>query len=565
MDVSHILDPLNDAQRAAVTAPLGADAGAGRRRQRQDARADASRRLADPGARAPRRTASSPSRSPTRPRPRCARASRRCSACPAARMWVGTFHGIAHRLLRLHWREAGLPQGFQILDSEDQQRLIKKIIRGAWSSTRRAGCRARCSGSSTRRRTRACARSTLKDGGDPDAAAADQALRGVRGRLPRAAAWWISPSCCCAPTSCWRDNAGAAARTTARASARAGRRVPGHQRDPVRLARLLAGPDGRARSWSATTTSPSTAGAARASRTCSSSRATIPGAQLFRLEQNYRSTGNILDAANALIANNTGRLGKNLWTERRRGRADPALRRLQRARRGRLRHAAHPRLDRATAARGATWRCCTAPTRSRARSRKRFLAARIPYRVYGGLRFFERAEIKDALAYLRLIANRDDDPSFERVVNLPTRGIGARTLDVLREHAQRARQLAVARRRAACADGSSAPRRRRALHGFLTLIERLDRDTQGLRAARAGRPRDPATAGLIEHYQQGQAGPRRGAHREPRRTGQRGARLRCRRREPTPRRNCRRSQPSWRTRRWSPARARPRNGKTACR
>ena len=89
--------------------------------------------------------------------------------------------------------------------------------------------------------------------------------------------------------------------------------------------------------------------------------------------------------------------------------------------------------------------------RSNAQSRafeEIFMSARIPYRVYGGLRFFERAEIKDALAYLRLITNRADDASFERVVNLPTRGIGAKSLDVVREQAQGRRHLAVGSRRA---------------------------------------------------------------------------------------------------------------------
>ena len=173
------------------------------------------------------------------------------------------------------------------------------------------------------------------------------------------------------------------------------------------------------------TTSRSTAGAARGSRICSSSAAIFRSAQLFRLEQNYRSTGTILEAANALIAHNSGRLGKNLWTERRAGRPDPAVRRLQRARRGGVRHPSHPR------ARGPAAACAREVAilyRSNAQSRvfeEAFLSARMPYRVYGGLRFFERAEIKDALAYLRLIANRRDDASFERVVNLPTRGIGA--------------------------------------------------------------------------------------------------------------------------------------------
>ena len=156
---------------------------------------------------------------------------------------------------------------------------------------------------------------------------------------------------------------------------------------------------------------------------------------IIRLEQNYRSHGNILDAANAIIRHNSGRLGKNLWTERGAGEpirvfeafADTDEARWiveeiqQRVREGALRS------DIALL------------YRSNAQSRvleHQLFSAGIPYRVYGGLRFFERQEIKHALAYLRLIANPDDDTAFARVVNFPTRGIGARSLEVLQDAAR---------------------------------------------------------------------------------------------------------------------------------
>ena len=176
----------------------------------------------------------------------------------------------------------------------------------------------------------------------------------------------------------------------------------------------------------------------------------------------------------------------------------------------------------------------------------------MPYRVYGGLRFFERAEIKDALAYLRLVANRDDDASFERVVNLPTRGIGASTLDALRERRARRRQLAVARGRRGCwrqLAGARALRRR--CMGFLALIERLGARHRRPAAARAGRPRDPQQR-PDRALPQGQGRPRRGAHREPGGTGQRRARLRATRTATS----CRRWRASSRTRCWNRARAR---------
>src|SRR4030095_7680004 len=160
-----------------------------------------------------------------------------------------------------------------------------------------------------------------------------------------------------------------------------------------------------------------------------------PAAKMFRLEQNYRSTGNILKAANTLIANNTGRLGKNLWTSG----GDGDRIRLYAAFNARDEAEFVMNRIRAWVNHGGARRDVAILYRSNAQSRvfeEVFMAARIPYRVYGGLRFFERAEIKDALAYLRLISSRADDASFERVVNLPTRGIGAKTLDDIRAQAK---------------------------------------------------------------------------------------------------------------------------------
>jgi DNA helicase II / ATP-dependent DNA helicase PcrA len=149
---------------------------------------------------------------------------------------------------------------------------------------------------------------------------------------------------------------------------------------------------------------------------------------VFRLEQNYRSTGTILHAANALIANNTGRLGKTLWTAGEKGEPIRLYAAFNERDEADFVVDQHPHVGPARQpARGGAMLY-----RSNAQSRvieEALIANRIPYRVYGGLRFFERAEIKDALAYLRLVSNRADDPSFERVVNLPTRGIGAKTLE----------------------------------------------------------------------------------------------------------------------------------------
>jgi DNA helicase-2/ATP-dependent DNA helicase PcrA len=224
-------------------------------------------------------------------------------------------------------------------------------------------------------------------------------------------------------------------------------------------------------------------------------RRDFPQAVLYKLEQNYRSTGTILKAANALIANNAGRLGKTLWTSgedgervklyaafNERDEADFVVNRI-----------------REWVARGGARREVAVLYRSNAQSRvfeEAFLNARMPYRVYGGLRFFERAEIKDALAYLRLIASRADDSSFERVVNLPVRGIGAKTMDLVRD-AARLNSTSLWNAAAGCVQGAvkSAP----ALQAFMALIDKLGREVAGLELHEQV-DHVIQSSGLIEHF-----------------------------------------------------------------
>jgi len=195
-------------------------------------------------------------------------------------------------------------------------------------------------------------------------------------------------------------------------------------------------------------------------------REDFPHALLCRLEQNYRSSGAILDAANALITNNSGRLGKTLWTSGARGEPVKV-------------YAAYNERDEAEfvvtrilewTQRGGLRRETAILYRSNAQSRafeEALIQMRVPYRVYGGLRFFERAEIKDALAYLRLITNREDDASFERIVNLPPRGIGAKSVDTIRDAA---RGAGSSQWRAAAAAVTEGGRAAGALLTFLQLI-----------------------------------------------------------------------------------------------
>jgi DNA helicase II / ATP-dependent DNA helicase PcrA len=226
-------------------------------------------------------------------------------------------------------------------------------------------------------------------------------------------------------------------------------------------------------------------------------RRDFPKAVLYKLEQNYRSTGTILKAANALIANNAGRLGKTLWTSgedgervklyaafNERDEADFVVNRI-----------------REWVARGGARREVAVLYRSNAQSRvfeEAFLNARMPYRVYGGLRFFERAEIKDALAYLRLIASRADDSSFERVVNLPVRGIGAKTMDLVRD-AARLNSSSLWNAAAACVQAAAAQKSALALQAFMVLIDKLGRKVQGLELHEQV-DHVIQSSGLIEHF-----------------------------------------------------------------
>jgi DNA helicase-2/ATP-dependent DNA helicase PcrA len=205
----------------------------------------------------------------------------------------------------------------------------------------------------------------------------------------------------------------------------------------------------------------------------------FPNARVVRLEQNYRSTGNILKAANAVIANNPSRLGKQLWTED--GEGEPiwvyaAFNEVDEARFviDRIQEAIDDGQPRSGIA---------ILYRTTAQSRlfeEALIQAGIPYRVYGGLRFFERAEIKDALAYLRLLANRHDDPSFERAVNQPPRGIGAKTMEAVRLHARDFGCSLWAASQDLLKGGRMSARAAGALRGFLELIEEAAAEADGL-------------------------------------------------------------------------------------
>ncbi|MVT82767.1 DNA helicase II [Pantoea agglomerans] len=391
-------------------------------------------------------------------------------------MWIGTFHGLAHRLLRAHHLDAGLPQDFQILDSEDQLRLLKRLIKsmnlddkqwparqGMWyiNGKKDEGLRPKHIESYGnpieqiwlriyQAYQEACDRAGLVDFAE---------------LLLRAHELWLNKP-----------------------------HILNHYRERftnvlvdefqdtnnIQYAwiRMLAGDSGRViivgdddqsiYGW-------------RGAQVENIQRflQDFPGAETIRLEQNYRSTNNILKAANALIANNNGRLGKELWTEGSDGEPISI-------------YCAFNELDEARFVvnrikvwmeNGGALNDCAILYRSNAQSRvleEALLQSSMPYRIYGGMRFFERQEIKDALSYLRLMANRNDDAAFERVVNTPTRGVGDRTLDVVRQTARERQMTLWQATRELLQSRALAGRAASALQRFCELVDSLATETAEL-------------------------------------------------------------------------------------
>src|SRR5690348_6737011 len=394
---------------------------------------------------------------------------------PPGVLWIGTFHGIAHRLLRLHWREAGLIQGFQILDSDDQQRLVKRIIKAneldesrweprevMWfiNSSKDEGRRAK----------------DLKAGNDPTRAQMIRLYSLYEEACERAGVVDFAELLLRA-YELWRDHPDLLAHYRQRFRHVLVDEFQDTNSIQYAWLRLIAGPDGHPFVVGDDDQSIYRWRGARVEN-LQQFRRDYVRAKLYRLEQNYRSTAAILAAANALIANNSGRLGKTLWTN-----GEPGLP-IQL-------YAAFNERDEAEfvarrvadyVASGNRRSDIAVLYRSNAQSRafeEAFIAGRIPYKVYGGLRFFERAEIKDSLAYLRLLLNRDDDAAYERVVNLPTRGIGERTVETLREEARSGGsslwKAAIGR-----SEAQQGGRTASAIRGFHDLIDRLARDAEGL-------------------------------------------------------------------------------------
>ena len=476
MDVSHLLDDLNPAQRDAVSAAPGhylvlAGAGSGKTRvlTHRIAWLNEVHGVPAHGILAVTFTNKAAGEMRARADVQLRNGSRG--------MWIGTFHGLAHRLLRLHWQEAKLPETFQVLDSDDQQRLVKRVVQAM----------------------------ELDEGKYP----------------PKQLTWWINEQkdegrrpehIQPAPNDDWLDVRRQVYAGYQERCGRAGlvdfaelllrahellRDTPAllaHYRMRFReilvdefqdtnaiqyaFVRVLAGDTGHVFVVGDDDQSIYGWRGAKVENMQQFLR-DHPSARTIRLEQNYRSSANILGAANAVIAHNPGRIGKQLWTDT--GDGEPIDL-----------YAAYNEMDEARfvverirqwVRDGGSLGDAAILYRSNAQSRafeEALLSEQLPYRVYGGMRFFERAEIKDALAYLRLVANRGDDAAFERAVNTPARGIGERTLDEVRRLARNARVSLWGAAMLATQGTDLAGRARNALAAFMALVEQLAGETAEL-------------------------------------------------------------------------------------
>ena len=396
---------------------------------------------------------------------------------PAHGMWVGTFHGLAHRLLKAHWREAGLPQNFQILDSDDQLRLVKRVCRELdLDESRWPPKQAQWYINSQKDEG---LRSTHIDAphGDLFAQTMLQVYRAYevaceRGGmvdfaelLLRAHELWLkSPEVLQHYQGRFRQILVDEFQDTntiqyAWLRVLAGRDIP---------VMAVGDDDQSIYGW-------------RGAKIENIQKFTqdFASTHTVRLEQNYRSTQTILQAANGVIAYNFGRLGKELWTAGESGEPITLYAGFNEQDEARfiveqIEHWLEEGNNRSSVA---------ILYRSNAQSRvleEALIRSAVPYRIYGGQRFYERMEIRNALAYLRLLLNRGDDAAVERVINTPPRGIGSKTLDTVRECA-RSRDISMWRAITAVIAEKLLPARAlTALEGFTVLINELDSGTDEL-------------------------------------------------------------------------------------
>ena len=414
---------------------------------------------------------------------------------------VGTFHSIAHRLLRQHWQEAQLPETFQILDADDQQRLVKRVVAGLGIDEARYPPR-QAMWQINAWKDEGKRPDGIEPGDHPVARtylnvyqAYEQACR--RAGLVDFAELLLRAH------ELIRDNDALRAHYQERWRHLLIDEFQDTNALQYAWIRLLAGRTGKVFAVGDDDQSIYGWRGAKVENMRAFLR-DFPDAKTLRLEQNYRSTATILEAANAVIAQNPSRLGKKLWTSGDKGEAI-AL------------YAAYNEQDEARFVierireyldGGGNASDIAVLYRSNAQSRnfeEQLHQHDIPYRVYGGQRYFERAEVKDALAYLRLAANRGDDASFERTLATPPHGVGERSVELLRRRARTDDTSLWDAALAELAGGELNTRAKNALRGFMAVVDGLSRGYGDITLAEQVE-RAIAQSGLRDYYERDSRG-----------------------------------------------------------
>jgi DNA helicase-2/ATP-dependent DNA helicase PcrA len=468
MDVSHLIDPLNDRQREAVSAEPGpililAGAGSGKTRV-------LTHRIAwacEVGGLSPYSVLAVTFTNKAAAEMRARVES--LLGISAAAMWVGTFHGLAHRMLRMHYEAARLPQNFQILDSDDQLRLVKRVVRQLDLDEARWPPK-QAQWFINHNKDEGLRPAHIDAGQDPVQQQMLEIYRLYQELCERAGVVDFA-ELLLRVLELIRDNDDIRGHYQRRFAHILVDEFQDTNAIQYAWLRLMAGADTPVFVVGDDDQSIYGWRGARIENIHHFEQ-DFANTRVIRLEQNYRSTGTILKAANALIDNNRSRLGKELWTQSDDG--EPIMF-----------YSAYNEKDEARfvierienwVAQGRSRKEVAVLYRSNAQSRQfeeALVTRGVPYRVYGGLRFFERAEIKDTLAYLRMISSPTADHAFERTVNHPPRGIGQKTIDEIRNHARvQSASLWSASLELVATQHLSA-RAHSALQGYLDLIRRM--------------------------------------------------------------------------------------------
>ena len=495
MDVSHILDSLNEQQRNAVASPannLLVLAGAGSGKTRVLVHRIAWLIEAEDVSPFSILAVTFTNKAAREMRGRIEELRQQ----PTGGMWVGTFHGLAHRLLRSHWKEAGLPEDFQILDADDQLRLIKRLLKTLRIDEEKWPAK-QCQWYINSQKDEGF-RSHNIEHLDDDYTKTQLSIYKAYEDACNNGGMIDFGEILLRAHELWLNNPQVLSHYQKRFKFILVDEFQDTNSIQYAWVQVLAGANNRMMVVGDDDQSIYGWRGAKIEN-IQKFNVDFPDSDIVRLEQNYRSTANILNAANELIANNNGRLGKNLWTECDEG--DP----LSLYEAFNEQDEARFIVDRLQewSNNGNLRKESAILYRSNAQSREledALLRVGMPYLIYGGHRFYERLEIRNALSYLRLVVNRNDDTAVERIINVPVRGIGGRTLDTIR-NAARENGDSLWDSCVRCINESIlSPRAANSVLAFLELIDKLESGSSGMELHQKAE-HVIIQSGLINHHE----------------------------------------------------------------